>query len=568
MNITLVRKKLNPLLGVFFIFGKQYAHMLRIFALIALMAASSQIISCNGHSSEKQKTPRVDTIPTLKQIVSDPSIPGNFSPQTKLHFDSSEINVFLKKYPDFVAFKKDMVKFYRGRSYAYAWFEDAGLIEPSMDLYYRIINILDEGVPMEVPYIKEYKSMISGDEFTDPQSTLNTEMELMITAQYFHYAKEAWSGLSENQSRDAKWYIPRKKLAYDQLLDSMLVVKNGDRVIKEPVHHQYNQLKSYLKRFREIEKNGTWMTIKADRKKYVKGDSSQTIVEIRKKLFLAGDLTTDDGSALFDDNLEIGVKSYQRRYGLTEDGVIGPAMIREMNAPLSKRLQQIVVNMERSRWIGADPIGEHLVVNIPQYQLLVYDGDSLSWSCKVVVGKEANKTAIFQGTLKYVVFSPYWNVPASILNKEILPAIRRNPNYLAAHNMEWSGKGVRQKPGASNALGRVKFLFPNSFSMYLHDTPSKSLFNQDRRAFSHGCIRVAEPRRLAIHLLRDDPYWTPEKIDSAMNKDKETYVTLKKNLPVTIVYFTSWVDALGRINFRDDVYKKDARVMDMIFAKK
>jgi murein L,D-transpeptidase YcbB/YkuD len=542
--------------------------MPRIFILIALFAASIEIISCNGHTSEQQKTPRSDTIPTLKQVVTDPSIPGNFSPQTKLHFDSAQIDIFLKKYPDFVPFKKEIVKFYRGRSYAYAWFEDAGLIEPSMDLYYRIINILDEGIPMGVPYLKEYKTMIEGDEFIDPQSTFNPEMELMITAQYFHYAKEAWSGLSENQSRSAEWYIPRKKLAYDKLLDSMLVTKNEGREIKEPVYHQYTLLKKYLKRFREIEKNGTWMTIKSDRKKYVKGDTSHTIADIRKKLFLAGDLKNDDGSDIFDENLESGVKSYQRRYGLTEDGVVGPALIREMNAPLSKRIQQIVVNMERARWIGADPIGEHLVVNIPQYQLLVYDGDSLSWSCKVVVGKEANKTAIFQGTLKYIVFSPYWNVPASILNKEILPAIRRNPNYLAAHHMEWSGKGVRQKPGESNALGRVKFLFPNSFSMYLHDTPSKSLFSQDRRAFSHGCIRVAEPRKLAIHLLRGDSSWTPEKIDAAMYNEKEVYVTLKKTMPVSIVYFTSWVDGQGRINFRDDVYKRDARVMDMIFTKK
>jgi murein L,D-transpeptidase YcbB/YkuD len=185
-----------------------------------------------------------------------------------------------------------------------------------------------------------------------------------------------------------------------------------------------------------------------------------------------------------------------------------------------------------------------------------------------VVGKEANKTAIFQGNLKYIVFSPYWNVPSSILNKEILPAIRRNPNYLRAHNMEWNGKGVRQKPGGNNSLGRVKFLFPNSFSMYLHDTPSKSLFQEDRRAFSHGCIRVSEPRRLALHLLRNEPEWTEEKVDAAMNSEREQYVTVRKPLPVTIVYFTAWVDGQGRINFRDDIYKRDARLMDMIFSKK
>jgi murein L,D-transpeptidase YcbB/YkuD len=308
--------------------------------------------------------------------------------------------------------------------------------------------------------------------------------------------------------------------------------------------------------------------VKADRKKYEKGDTGLAVAEIRKKLFLAGELAADNGGRVFDDEMVEAVRKYQRRYGMKEDGIAGPALLREMNTPLSTRIQQIVVNMERARWVGADPVGEHLVVNIPQFQLMVYDDrDSLAWSCKVVVGKEANKTAIFQGDLKYVVFSPYWNVPSSILNKEILPAIRRNPNYLSAHNMEWNGKGVRQKPGGSNALGRVKFLFPNSFSMYLHDTPSKSLFNEDKRAFSHGCIRVSEPRKLALHLLRNDPAWTEEKVDAAMQADREQYVTLKKPLPVTIAYFTAWVDAQGRINFRDDVYKKDARLMDMIFSK-
>ena len=152
-----------------------------------------------------------------------------------------------------------------------------------------------------------------------------------------------------------------------------------------------------------------------------------------------------------------------------------------------------------------------------------------AWTCGVVVGKPMTKTVIFSGNMKYVVFSPYWNVPTSIINKEVKPGMARNKNYLASHNMEWNGGHVRQKPGPKNSLGLVKFLFPNSNNIYLHDTPSKSLFAEDKRAFSHGCIRVAQPKDLAIRVLRQYPEWTPEKIDAAMHAGKEQYVTLKQN---------------------------------------
>jgi murein L,D-transpeptidase YcbB/YkuD len=182
----------------------------------------------------------------------------------------------------------------------------------------------------------------------------------------------------------------------------------------------------------------------------------------------------------------------------------------------------------------------------------------------VVVGKSQNKTVIFSGGMKYIVFSPYWNIPTSILQKETLPAIKRSKNYLAKHNMEWNGGNVRQKPGPNNSLGLVKFLFPNSHSIYLHDTPSKSLFNEDNRAFSHGCIRLAEPQKLALYLLRNQPEWTPEKVSAAMNLGKEQYVPLKSSMPVIITYFTSWVDKVGKLNFRNDVYGRDKRLANII----
>jgi murein L,D-transpeptidase YcbB/YkuD len=538
----------------------------RLCQLLIAAYLSTALLSCNGNSTEKNPLPGQDTLPSRQKA--DPSIPGNFSPQTSLRFDSSEIDAFLARYPELKEFGREMRNFYRGRSHAYAWFDERGLIEQTSDLFYRIENITDEGIPFHVPYMREYRLMMVGDDSTEPRTERSPEMELMITAQYFHYAKDAWAGIPESQTKQLDWYMPRKRLGYDVLLDSMLNSLSNGRPLQEPVNPQYNLLKGYLKRFREIERKGSWFTIQADRNKYQLGDTGKAVAEIRRKLFLAGDLGSDDGSRTFDATMEEGVKRYQARYGLTADGKVGASVLQEMNAPLSKRIRQIVVNMERARWVGPEPPGDHLVVNIPQYELMVYRNDSLMWSCRVVVGKEANKTAIFQGQLKYVVFSPYWNVPASILNKEIMPKLRRNPGYLASQHMEWNGNGVRQKPGPWNALGRVKFLFPNSFSMYLHDTPSKSLFERDKRAFSHGCIRVSEPRKLALHLLENDPDWPASRIDEAMDSGKEQFVTLKKGLPVSILYFTAWVDPKGRIHFRDDVYERDERVMEMIFSKK
>jgi murein L,D-transpeptidase YcbB/YkuD len=209
----------------------------------------------------------------------------------------------------------------------------------------------------------------------------------------------------------------------------------------------------------------------------------------------------------------------------------------------------------------------YIVINIPEYRFHAFEHDSLVWSMNVVVGTELNKTAVFNGLIQTVVFSPYWNIPSGIMKKETLPAIRRNPNYLARNHMEWNGNSIRQKPGPWNALGRVKFLFPNSHSIYLHDTQAKNLFGLDKRAFSHGCIRVAEPKRLAEYLLRFQPEWTSEKIEEAMNAGKEQYVSISKPVPVYIAYFTAWVDSRGRVHFRDDVYKRDSRLANMIIER-
>jgi murein L,D-transpeptidase YcbB/YkuD len=204
------------------------------------------------------------------------------------------------------------------------------------------------------------------------------------------------------------------------------------------------------------------------------------------------------------------------------------------------------------------------MVNIPQFTLYVYNEDSLAFSCKAVVGKETNRTAIFKGDMKYIVFSPYWNVPNNIMKKEVLPAIKKKSNYLSDNHMEWFGNIIRQLPGPWNALGGVKFVFPNGYDIYLHDTPSKMLFNESTRTFSHGCIRISEPKKLAMFLLSNQGQWTEEAIDSAMISRIEKFVPLKKPVPVYVVYLTAFVDSDGVLNFSKDVYSRDLQLKKMI----
>ena len=266
------------------------------------------------------------------------------------------------------------------------------------------------------------------------------------------------------------------------------------------------------------------------------------------------------------------VLGFQKRHGLKDDGIIGKTTIVEMNVPLKQRIRQLMVNMERSRWVPVSLNTDYLVVNIPEFKLHVNSGDKLLWSCNIVVGKPIHKTAVFSGELKYVVFSPYWNVPKSIVINEVLKDMRRDGNYLEKHDMEITGyrdgvPEIRQKPGPSNSLGLVKFLFPNNYNMYLHDTPSKSLFNESSRALSHGCMRIQEPFKLAQFLLKNDSSWNDEKIYAAMNAGTERTVTLKERLPVFIVYFTAFVDRDGKINFRKDIYQRDERLAEMMIIK-
>ena len=500
----------------------------------------------------------------------DKSIPGNFSSQTKSKFDSLEIGFFFKKFPNLKKYEKNMNTFYSKREMAYAWFDKEGLIEHASNLTDRVRNLQYDGVNKQLPYVHELDSMIYEVSLENPQKSNILKLELMLTAQYFAFADLVWEGMDASISKSVDWNLPRKKVSYEEFLDSILKTDPEQiKDLKRPVNRQYGLLRKFLENYSELEAKGNWFVIKNSSKALRPGDSSEIVLQIKQRLIELSDLKINNATQLYDEDLRIAVISFQRRHGLKDDGIIGKSTIVEMNVSYKERIKQLMVNMERSRWVPVSLDRDYLVVNIPEFKLHVNSGDQLLWSCNIVVGKPIHKTAIFSGDLKYVVFSPYWNVPRSIVVNELLKDMRKDPNYLAKHNMEITGyrdgiPEIRQKPGPLNSLGQVKFLFPNNYNMYLHDTPAKSLFNEPIRAFSHGCMRVQEPFKLAQFLLRNDSSWDDEKIKLAMNTGKERTVTLSQKVPVFIVYFTAFVDRDGKINFRNDIYERDDRLAEMI----
>jgi murein L,D-transpeptidase YcbB/YkuD len=212
----------------------------------------------------------------------------------------------------------------------------------------------------------------------------------------------------------------------------------------------------------------------------------------------------------------------------------------------------------------------YLRVNIPDFLLTVFENNQKVFDMPVAVGKEGTNTTMFTGNMNQIVFSPIWNIPRSIVKNEILPKMKSNPNYLKSENMEIVGQNdsiptIRQLPGKGNAMGKVKFLFPNRYDIYLHDTYNEAVFKQQNRAIGHGCIRVSDAEKLANHLLRNDQNWTPEKIESAMDGQKEQYAKLSPAVPVQITYYTAWVDQSGQLKFAKDIYQHDEQMAQMLF---
>lgn len=483
----------------------------------------------------------------------------------KLSIDETKFESFFERYPEFEAYEDEMTALYEKHQNHFIWYDDGGRVDFAEVLYNRAGQMGSEGVPTKLPYREKIDAVFEIDEKKKPE----TDNDLLLSGMYFFYTHKVLEGLDANKSKQTGWYLPREKGAYVDYLDELMKDPNLIKKDETELIGQYYNLRKGLERYREIQKKGGWGTITwPEGKNSLKpGDNTPEIAQIRKRLAIVGDLTTDSKSMVFDEALKAGLAKYEQRQGCTPDNLITAALVKEMNVPVEERIKTIVVNMERCRWIDPDiaESKELIAVNIPSYRLVYFRDGKPVLESNVVVGKDMNKTVVFSGKMSYLVFSPYWNIPPSIIKKEIQPGIDADPDYLEKHNMEWNNGQVRQKPGDRNSLGLVKFMFPNSNNIYLHDTPVKSLFNKDSRAFSHGCVRVEKARELAIKILDSDKNWTPEKIDVAMHAGTESQYSLKRKIPVYIAYFTARADENGNVSFFEDVYQRDARLAHLLY---
>ena len=488
---------------------------------------------------------------------------NKYNSYSNLFTDSTTVESFIKeqKLNDTISY--DMRVFYNARNFQFAWFSSDGLTEQT----FAFRSLYDYSNDNEKKRVLDYKldNLMLNDSLTSIRATRNiTKTELLFTWRFIQYLWNNYPNENHRNNLLVK-FVPAQK---QEIIARAEAILRDDR---KGSNNAYNSLKKELEKYVTIANNGGWPTIPARQKKYKRGETVSVIAIIKKRLQITGQFPANDTSPVFTPKFENAIKRLQSSYGLTADGVINISLIQELNKPVLSRLQQLMINMERMRWQPAEPNGRVIVVNIPEFMLHVWDGKSKELDMEVIVGKQGNNTVMFSGNLEQIVFSPYWNVPESIVRDEILPSIEEDFTYLDQHDMETTGEVdglpvVRQLPGDNNELGKVKFLFPNSFNIYFHDTPHKELFKKKQRAYSHGCIRLANAEKLANYLLKENPEWTSEKIQEAMNGSKEKYVKIKDPIPVLINYYTAWVDENGVLQFRKDIYNHDKKTAGKLFS--
>jgi L,D-transpeptidase YcbB len=506
---------------------------------------------------------------------------------TNLTLDSNTVISFLKDNPISNSVSKEVVEFYSNRSKQLGWFNQGGMTCAAPNFHNQLQSYSRDFADNSLNN-KELDSLMNNYEADEKgfMSKINQveRLDLLLTVTFFKYAQKVYGGKTKS-AFNHEWFIPRKKKDYQMVLDSLVSSALCEK-LQEPLNQQYIRLKDKLRQYRIIQKSGGFPAIVTNKKLLVVGQSDSCLIKVKQHLFLSGDLQANDNTPIFTDLLMKSVQVYQRRMGLEESGKIDKLTLAELNKTIDFRIKQMMINMERLRWVPEKMEIRYLFINIPEFKLHVFENEKQVWLTNVVVGKTVSKTTIFKGNLSQIVLNPSWGVPMSIANKEILPKLKQNPNYLEANNMEvYSGNEVidansinwdkyedsvpfefRQKPGIDNSLGKIKFLFPNNYHIYLHDTPAKGLFGDNKRAFSHGCIRVENPKKLALYLLKNQPVWNEQNIDDVLLTDTETEIKVSPFIPVYIAYFTSWVDANGQLNFRNDIYNLDSKLSKEVFG--
>ena len=538
------------------------------------MLLFSLAISCKSSDNKQEKSTTVEEdIKNKKISARDVSITSE-NAYNNLFIDSVTVAAYLDSNDLGNKLERRFLSFYNSRNYQYAWFANDGLTEQARGFYNLYLFNLKHNNDSLTKDRKLQARMDNLFAEENMQVSKNNKIlmatELKLTQLFIEHGLKMYED-GYVKRKEMERFVPSRKVDPIYLADSLLNKRHKDNKYFEDINEPYKKLKAELANYTRIAKNGGWPLITTSAKTIKQGVSLPEIIAIKKRLQITGDLAVPDTTKKFDSPLVEAVKNFQTRHGYTPTGVITQPLIADLNVPVEKKIQQLLINLDRMRWMPTLPNGSMILVNIPEFVLHVMNGKQEEWSMNVVVGKEGHNTMIFTDDLNQIVFSPYWNVPPSIVKKEILPKMETDPGYLAGQNMEIVKNDgdlpvIRQLPGPKNSLGKVKFLFPNSFNIYFHDTPAKSLFYKDMRAFSHGCIRLSDPEKLASYLLKDQPEWSTAAIKDAMNSGTEQFVKLKKAIPVFITYYTAWIDANGKLNFRDDIYGHDESLAQKMFV--
>lgn len=498
---------------------------------------------------------------------------------------------------------KALVAFYAKRDFKPMWVNEDKLTKRAEQLLEHLARATEEGLNPK-NYMPVSLSGFSTDitHLTDNQKAL-LQLEIELTNTALKYARHVSAGqvrpsrLSENLTPT----LPLPSVA--KTLEGLATSEHLQDFLKglAPRHAGYQRLKAALTAAREQTQSPNWTKVPAGRKSLKPGQSDNRIALVRQRLTESGDYKPESTPSKSDDDAEVdasleldkanlydpklveAVKVFQRGKGLAADGWIGRQTISAMNRPRPNRVRKILVNMERYRWLPRDLGKRHVFVNQADYKMHIIDDGKVIHSARVIIGKPKHQTPVFSNEIKTVVFNPYWNVPRSIIKNEMLPYMRQDSSYLERQGYEvqlsnqtrrrtsffgWGGGSpevfdekqilsVRQPPGPRNALGRVKFLFPNKHHVYLHDTPTKHLFARNKRAYSHGCVRVQNAQKFAQILLRLDANWSARRVSRAIATGENRYVTLKNKVPVHLTYFTAWIDENKKFHSRPDIYRRD-----------
>ena len=479
--------------------------------------------------------------------------------------------------------KKPLSELYQLRGYKLIWSDGNQYNDNAKQLLSSIQNASQFGLN---PFDYDAELIQSFLEATSIDEKLLSKSDIVFTHAYIKLAAHINNGKLDN----IQTYLNNNNtllMTLNKAADSNSVsdVFNG----LQPNHSPYKNLIKALDFYTKLDVKKETITL--TERSYEFGDRSIEIPKIRQRLHQLGDLAADDlTSELYDESLMLGVSHFQIRHGLEADGILGKQTVRELNVPIWRRIQQLELNLARAQSLPDISSGKHLLVNIPAYKLYLYDNQQLAYTSNVVVGKKKHKTPTISSELTKIILSPYWNVPRSITKNEIIPEIQKDPHYLTKNNMrlistklqhtrfidpytiDWANLNpskidfrVRQEPGQGNSLGNIKFIFPNRHSVYLHDTPARGLFALPRRAFSHGCIRLEDPFGLAETLLSSSTGWSKYDLLNISKQSKSKTLALEEPVPIHLTYMTAWADDQGIVNFRPDIYNRDAQVLASLY---